>query len=263
MAKDTNAPLAISRRDGRLVHAMGPHLFMGASSEGASAMERIIKRNEAGEAQEEEDISATMMRRARCLQTNPYSMNPERNIKLISQEVANEDLYSQSNKPLLGYSNRTLLRLWGWIERVESLSFQDVDDNDDDPRMIRDTLNAGVLQLLNFQRDDVNKEQMMYSETLAWNVYESPARRAALSSCGWAGKFDLSIVMAECEALGEYERSAALAVWHEDMGAAVEALQRASEAIHVQAREGCCCGQAHRHRAAAHLLGRDHLRPAT
>ncbi len=241
MAKDTNVPLAISRRDGRLVHALGPHLFMGSSSEGPSAMERIIKIEESGLVQGEEDISATMMRRARCLQTNPYSMNPERNIKLMSQEVANEDR-RQCNTPSVsifpGYSNRALLRLWGWIERIESLSFQDVDDTDDDPRIIRDILNAGVLQLLNFQRDDGNKEQIMYSETLAWNVYDSPARRAALSSCGWAGKFDLTIVMAECEALGEYERSAALAVWHEDMGAAVEALQRASEAIHIQAREG-------------------------
>ena len=242
MAKDTNAPLAISRRDGRIVHALGPQLFICSSSEGASAMERIVKRDEEEQAQEEEDISATMMRRARCLQTNPYSMNPERNIKLMSQEVASEDVYQQLDKPLAsmlpGYSNRALLRLWGWIERVESLSFQDVDDTDDDPRMIRDILNAGVLQLLNFQRDDVNKEQIMYSETLSWNVYDSPARRASLSSCGWAGKFDLTIVMAECEALGEYERSAALAVWHEDMGSAVEALQRASEAIHLQVLEG-------------------------
>jgi len=107
--------------------------------------------------------------------------------------------------------------------------------------MIRDILSAGVLQLLNFQNDGGNdamgKEQMFYSESLAWNVYDSVSRRAALSSCGWAGKFDLTNVMAECEALGEYERSAALAVWHEDMGAAVEALQRASEAIQLQARE--------------------------
>ena len=96
-------------------------------------------------------------------------------------------------------------------------------------------------QLLNFQNDGGNdamgKEQMFYSETLAWNVYDSVSRRAALSSCGWAGKFDLTNVMAECEALGEYERSAALAVWHEDMGAAVECLQRASETISLQIRE--------------------------
>jgi hypothetical protein len=54
---------------------------------------------------------------------------------------------------------------------------------------------------------------------------------AALTSCGWAAKFDLINVLAECEALGEYERSAALAVWHGDIGAAVEALQRASDAV--------------------------------
>ena len=246
MAKDTNAPLAISRRDGRLVNALGPHLFMGSSSEGPTAMERIINRGEIGQAREEEDVSSTMMRRARCLQTNPYSMSPECNIKLMSQEVACEYLYRQSKTPSISvlprYSNRTLLRLWGWIERVESLSFQEVDDTDEEPRMIRDILSAGVLQILNFQRDDGNdtmgKEKILYSETLAWNVYDSATRRAALSSCGWAGKFDLTIVMAECEALGEYERSAALAVWHEDMGAAVEALQRASEAIHLQTQEG-------------------------
>jgi hypothetical protein len=40
-------------------------------------------------------------------------------------------------------------------------------------------------------------------------------------------------VLAECEALGEYERSAALAVWHGEIGAAVEALQRASGAVRL------------------------------
>ena len=244
VAMDMNAPLAISRRDGRLVHSLGPYLFMGSSSEGPSAMERIIKRNEMGQI-EEEDISAIMMRRARCLQSNPYSMNSEQNIKLMSQEVNIEDLRYQCSNSLIStyprYSNRTLLRLWGWIERVESMSFQDIDDVDEDPTMIRDISNAGVLQLLNFQKDEGNdvlgQERVLYSETLDWNVYDSAARRAAMSSCGWAGKFDLTIVMAECEALGEYERSAAIAVWHEDMGAAVECLQRASETISLQIRE--------------------------
>jgi hypothetical protein len=55
-----------------------------------------------------------------------------------------------------------------------------------------------------------------------------------LTSCGWAGKFDLINVLAECETLGEFERSAALAVWHGDIGAAVGALQRASEAVRLQ-----------------------------
>jgi len=40
--------------------------------------------------------------------------------------------------------------------------------------------------------------------------------------------------MEECETVGEYERSAALAVWHGDIGAAVDALQRGSAFIEKQ-----------------------------
>jgi WD repeat-containing protein mio len=61
--------------------------------------------------------------------------------------------------------------------------------------------------------------------------------RSALTACGWAGKFDLVNVLAECEALGEYERSAAVAVWHGDIGAAVETLQRASDGIRLRLGE--------------------------
>lgn len=56
-------------------------------------------------------------------------------------------------------------------------------------------------------------------------------RRYALTACGWAGKFDLINVLGECEEFGEYERSAALAVWHGDIGAAVRSLHRASQAL--------------------------------
>lgn len=65
----------------------------------------------------------------------------------------------------------------------------------------------------------------------------TPLRRfssAALTSCGWAGSFNLDNVMVECEDVGEFERSAALAVWHGDIGAAVEALQRGAETIQRQ-----------------------------
>jgi hypothetical protein len=239
MAKDTNAPLAISRRDGRLVHALGPHLFMGKSSEGPSAMEKNSCRMQ----QDDEDISATMMRRARCLQKNPYSMDPELNIKLMSREIeSDEDIDGYRSSLLPKYSNHALLRLWSWIERVESLSFQEVDDTNEDLRMAKGLLNTGIIQILgmntqNYDGNDKIDEQTMFSETFACNIYDSPARRVALSMCGWAGKFELTMVMAECEALGEHERSAALAVWHEDVGAAVEALQRASESIRLQSRE--------------------------
>lgn len=235
MAKDTNAPLAVSHRDGRLVHTLGPHLFIGGSGEGTTAMEKVVRKKKGfAIQQQEEDISATMMRRARCVQTNPYSMNPEVNIKLISREIENEETMDQNSlSSYPKYSNRALLRLWGWIERVESLSFQEIDDAEQDVRITKDLLNLGVIQILtmNTQKySDNNKgdEQSTISEVFGCNIYD---RRAALSSCGWAGKFDLTMIMAESEALGEYERSAALAVWHEDVGAAVEALQRASESI--------------------------------
>jgi WD repeat-containing protein mio len=55
--------------------------------------------------------------------------------------------------------------------------------------------------------------------------------RAALASCGWAGKFSLVNVLAECEDYGEFERSAALAAWHGDIGAAVDALDRGATYI--------------------------------
>jgi hypothetical protein len=244
MAKDTNAPLAISRRDGRLVHALGPHLFMGKSSEGPSAMEKIVmKKNGIEMQQDDEDISATMMRRARCLQKNPYSMDPELNIKLMSREIeSDEDIDGYRSSLLPKYSNYALLRLWSWIERVESLSFQEVEDTNEDLRMAKGLLNTGIIQILgmdtqNYDGNDTVDEQTLFSETFACNIYDGPTRRVALSLCGWAGKFDLTIVMAECEAFGEHERSAALAVWHEDVGAAVEALQRASESIRLQSRE--------------------------
>lgn len=126
-------------------------------------------------------------------------------------------------------SRLSLFRLWSWIERVEALSTE-LDEVDGDVQSpLRSLLDAGILQL--FSGDGLLRDDVVFSETLSCNVYLNVSRILALTSCGWAGKFSLEIVLAECEALGEYERSAALAVWHGDIGAAVEALQRASEAV--------------------------------
>lgn len=66
-------------------------------------------------------------------------------------------------------------------------------------------------------------------------IFES----AALIACGWTGRLiALNDVMADCEALGEFERSAALAVWHGDIGAAVEALQRGADVVRYQVASG-------------------------
>jgi hypothetical protein len=51
--------------------------------------------------------------------------------------------------------------------------------------------------------------------------------------------------MAECEENGEYERSAALAVWHGDIGAAVEALQRGADAYRSNQKKSSSARRKH------------------
>ncbi|KAL3910619.1 MAG: hypothetical protein SGARI_002033 [Bacillariaceae sp.] len=238
MSIEASAPLAISRRDGRLIHSLGPHLWVGSPDEGASGMEKTTISTK------EDDVSAVMMKRARCVQTSPYSMSPEMNVKLLSREIALEGDSEDNGSNRVNYNNRELLRLWSWIDRVESLSFEDMEDLDDDNTWTsKSILDSGAWHILGFNSQrhvDGTVEtdtEVMFSETLGCNIYESPTRRAALTACGWAGKFDLSIVMAECEALGEFERSAALALWHENIGEAVVALQRGSQAVRLQLKE--------------------------
>jgi hypothetical protein len=127
-------------------------------------------------------------------------------------------------------SKISLFRLWVWIERADALSSESDETEDESSWPAKSLLDSGIVQLIG-QDGTTIQDEVSFSETLSCSVYSSPSRHAALTSCGWAGKFSLDIVLAECEALGEYERSAALAVWHGDIGAAVEALQRASEAV--------------------------------
>ena len=58
------------------------------------------------------------------------------------------------------------------------------------------------------------------------------SQRAALSACGWIKKYgNLQDLLDECEGRGEFERSAALAVWHGDLNSCVLALQRGAEDV--------------------------------
>lgn len=145
--------------------------------------------------------------------------------------MLSEDIPSGTavSKELL-LSKLSLLRLWGWIDRMEALSAEPIEIDGEISPHAQSLLDAGIVQLFNGDETS-QRDKVVFSDTLACNVYHSPSRVLALTSCGWAGKFSLDIVLAECEALGEYERSAALAVWHGDIGAAVEALQRSSEAV--------------------------------
>jgi hypothetical protein len=56
--------------------------------------------------------------------------------------------------------------------------------------------------------------------------------RAALNACGWVKKYGaLRNLLDECENRGEFERSAALAVWHGNLAECVAQLQRAAEEV--------------------------------
>eukprot|EP00977_Amphora_coffeiformis_P008650 scaffold1959_cov162-Amphora_coffeaeformis.AAC.7 len=211
VAKHRIAPVGISKRDGRLAQTLGAVLRIGSTAEGPAAMESLKIRPG-------EDVSATMMRRARCLHVARYSMDTNSNIKLLSED----GIVASSDKEV-SPTRESLLRLWIWVDRMESF-FAD----DDGSLPVQSLVEAGASNLL---QNVPGEETVNFSDTLSCSVFTSPSRRAALTSCGWAAKFDLSNVLAECEALGEFERSAALAVWHGELGAGVQALQRGAASL--------------------------------
>ncbi len=127
-------------------------------------------------------------------------------------------------------SKHSLFRLWIWIERVEALSAEPEEGERETPWSARSLIDSGIIQLIGRDESTV-RDDVSFATTFSCNVYSSSSRDLALTSCGWAGKFSLEIVLAECLSLKEFERSAALAVWHGDIGAAVEALQQASETV--------------------------------
>jgi WD repeat-containing protein mio len=159
-------------------------------------------------------------------------MDTKSNIKILAEDGIAAD-------------GSALLRLWSWVERVESLcaeSWQEEISWEGWNWPAKSLIEAGAIELLRMDTagggagshgaSTVDKAE--FCDALSCTTYHSPGRRAAMTSCGWAGKFDLTNVLGECEGLGEYERSAALAVWHADIGAAVEALQRGAAAIRAK-----------------------------
>ena len=215
IAKHCKAPLAISHRDGRLIHAFGRCTWNGTT---------------AGGSQEEdcpsEDISAIMMRRARCLHESRYTVDAAANISMLSQA----NLHSFPGT-IDSIRRQGLIQLWGWIARVEGLCGYDVDCVSPPNWPAKGLVDSGVWCLLNLESTgNIQDESVLVSRSLQCNTYDSPERRAALLSCGWSDResesYSLPKVLNYCELAGEYERAAALAVWHDDLATAVEILQR-------------------------------------
>lgn len=176
------APLAISKRDGRIASALGGTVWI---DKGPSAMEGQLIINE--------DISARMMRRARGFHASQYSSFSKNDIRqLLEQEkeqiLAQEQLHLSQNKNTSKSNefNQTisninqLLQCWRWIDSVESLCFDQMEDSEWPGTGLID---SGILNLLRMtSRDvqDVNNTRMdtkSVSETLHCDVFDSPMRR--------------------------------------------------------------------------------------
>ena len=179
------ALLAISKRDGRIASALGGTVWIGLKDKGPSAMD--------GQSIINEDISARMMRRAQCFHASQYSADAKNNVRhLLEQEkeqiLAQEHMQlsqnnntSKSNEFNQTISNiNQLLQCWRWIDSVESLCFDQMEDSEWPGTGLID---SGVLNLMRMtSRDvqDVNNTRMdtkSVSETLHCDVFDSPMRR--------------------------------------------------------------------------------------
>lgn len=137
---------------------------------------------------DEEDISATMKRRARCIDGARYSMDVATNIRLLLKEESTfrQVRGSDDSKRTVSSKNRSeLLRLWGWVERVELLNAAGKDTS----VILEDALvwpakglvDAGVSRLLRMdlpESDDyVMGDTTQFSDSLRCDTYSSHARR--------------------------------------------------------------------------------------
>lgn len=181
IAKHRIAPVSISRRDGRLVYALGRTLWIGSSSFGPCAIERqTIASPQGGNDTSVEDISCTMMRRARCSNKWKYGLDTKANIALLTEETnLNVSFIRDVNQASQSYG---LLSVWTWIDRVEGLFAENVrEDNWDESggnnywssKSIHD---SGVWKLLQLETG-IESETQNISESLCYTTFDSEGRR--------------------------------------------------------------------------------------
>jgi hypothetical protein len=172
------APIAVSRRSGQIIHGLGRTLWISSPTEGPTAMENPNVCSD-------EDISGTMLRRARCNEDVKYSMHIPSNIKLISREI--RKLPKSSAQQLL---TEQLLQLWKWIQRAEELC-NDITEEEWDQGMVwpaKSLIDAGAWKLLKL--DGRNEERQNFSESLSCATFDSEGRRfVLLSFVGWTLNF--------------------------------------------------------------------------
>lgn len=224
------APLAISKRDGRIVIGLGGTVRVGPSTDGMFKFEsrsfltnyfraltyislapvRLALGPSAMEGQSilNEDISARMMRRARCFHASRYSTDARDNVRMLEEEkekiLAQEHLHlsSQKNRSQSSSSSskefndvianiNQLFHCWRLIALVEHLSIDQRGSSDNEMLNSDDIaawpakglIDAGVLKLLRMSSCDVPDESNNWmdtkntSDTLFCDVFDSPMRR--------------------------------------------------------------------------------------
>lgn len=156
-----------------------------------------------------------------------------------------------------------LSRVWGWVDRVESLAVQD-------PSLTLET--CGVINLLkNYNQvkteaklggtkgsvaQILSNTATQYLADIGCVVYESHSRRAVRAVCGWGnlkitgsatekrGLDDTAVMLeASIEDLVEeyakydtFERACALALWHGDLVLAVSVLRRVMDSFEARSK---------------------------
>jgi hypothetical protein len=186
---------------------------------------------------DDDDVSVVMKARASA----GYSTEVGRNLQVLSDEEEEGSACERRQVDV-----RSSFNMWTWVGRLEQHSTWDIS-------------HSGVLSILqgrssSFESDDPRDDDGMVSEvamdpTLHCPVFRSAARSTVLGVCGWAfgdnvesqpeaGGSRLGVescssalqqVMEESESMGNFERSAALAVFHGDLRAALDALQRSGD----------------------------------
>lgn len=164
------APVTISHRTGQTIGAFGENLLVGSNTNTPSAMESPT-------IDTEEDISATMMRRARCLHVAKYSMDTASNVKMLRSEA--------SQLPEIDMNRIRLLRVWRWVQRVERMcldysngsgSWYDggTGSAPNGAFAAKGLVDAGPMRLL---LESPNEDTEEHAESLLCTTYDSAGRR--------------------------------------------------------------------------------------
>jgi hypothetical protein len=150
-----------------------------------------------------DDVSGQIRLRADGPQ--PYSMDAVDNVQTL-----------RHTKLPNNQDTQRLMQLWTWINGMER-QFEDTSTTLLQQHLSRSSLltEGGVWRLLNVDEPEPDMHESLTS--LGLPLYESHARRLALHACGWP---------TETAATTDYERAAALAVWHNEVGRAVQLLQK-------------------------------------